>query len=86
MPVALARLDSDWLKQIQDAVGEIRKGLDDIGATDGDPAYGGVFKALRKIDQLAADALRRLDSGQGVSEQEYAAIAQLFGSIKGGFF
>jgi hypothetical protein len=43
-----------------------------------DPAYALAFRMLRRIEELAAQARWRLDSGQAVADDELALIEGLF--------
>ncbi len=77
---------ADWLKAIQEALGGVHKALRDLGVQDGDVPYGDVYRALRRADQLVADAMRRIDAGQIVTAEEFDEIAQLFEAIKSAIF
>ena len=69
---------SDWLLEIQRAVRTARDALRRIGADEMDPAYALAFRMLRRIEELAAQARWRLDSGQAVADDELALIEGLF--------
>jgi hypothetical protein len=87
VPSSPAHFDpSNQLRKLQEALRKVLDALRGIGAHDGDPVYAPVFKALRKADQLTTDALRRLDSGQSVSVQEFDMIGSLFETIKSAVF